>query len=396
MRSLLLAALLGLFCSPAFSAGMVTGIKGDKGDTGPAGGGGGGGSVSGQPGGVAYFASTGSVVSSGTFTFDAVNNNILITATDSSITGTGNSILGCSSCNINNSMNSAIIAASVADMPHAGATSNQLIIGGANVSLGGIGSSTLINSVNMTEIDAGSGNNTVVGALNSTIQRTGNLMLNGNVNHIGDGTNSTDQPQYCSIINGQNNTIHGVNNTGSTILGGSGGLIQDGSGSVLLGGSGLTLNSNFSIAGGVGATCSGFNNAFVWADEFGGLSCDANDEWMIQARNKFQVSSTARVWVNGEDYYVNTSVPTPSACGSGPTMNTGSNDSNGKVTTGTGVFSSCTITFGNAYTMNDVECQCNDETSLKTLRCAGSNTTFVITAAVINPGDVISYHCNGF
>ena len=93
-------------------------------------------------------------------------------------------------------------------------------------------------------------------------------------------------------------------------------------------------------------------------------------------------------------------LPVVSTCGGGsPQATTGSNMIAGKITTGTGTFTSCTVTWPAPFP-GHVSCQCSDETSVLayTPICLGSGTSLFISGGTnaINSGDVFSYSCKGF
>lgn len=80
------------------------------------------------------------------------------------------------------------------------------------------------------------------------------------------------------------------------------------------------------------------------------------------------------------------------SCGTGPTI-VGSN-AFGKVTTGTGAPTSCTVTFSSAWT-NAPACNVANETTANLAR-ATSTTTTVILAGTFVAGDVLAYQCGGY
>lgn len=84
--------------------------------------------------------------------------------------------------------------------------------------------------------------------------------------------------------------------------------------------------------------------------------------------------------------------PTLSACGVTPTIL--GNDIAGKVTTGSGVITSCTLTFDTAWTSAPA-CTVNDETAIQLIRGVSTTTTLIITSATAITSQVISYICIG-
>lgn len=88
----------------------------------------------------------------------------------------------------------------------------------------------------------------------------------------------------------------------------------------------------------------------------------------------------------------NTTVATVGgSCGSGPTI-TGT-DVAGKVITGTGAPTSCTVTFSSAWA-SAPSCWANNETTANLTR-ATSTTTTVVLAGTMVAGDVLTYGCIG-
>jgi hypothetical protein len=80
------------------------------------------------------------------------------------------------------------------------------------------------------------------------------------------------------------------------------------------------------------------------------------------------------------------------SCGSGPSIS--GSDTAGKVTTGTGSPTSCTVTFANAWPVAPA-CAATNETTANLLR-ATSTTTTVVLAGTLSAGDVLSYQCVGY
>ena len=101
---------------------------------------------------------------------------------------------------------------------------------------------------------------------------------------------------------------------------------------------------------------------------------------------------TATLTVGGHIHTSGTA-PTISACGAGTPSIVG-NDNAGKVTIGTGVVTSCTLTFASSWT-NAPACFANNETQILLTRATSTTTTVILDAAVTFDADVISYHCMG-
>jgi hypothetical protein len=84
---------------------------------------------------------------------------------------------------------------------------------------------------------------------------------------------------------------------------------------------------------------------------------------------------------------------TAASCGTTAATITGK-DAAGKVTVGTVSGTSCTVTFGTAWT-NAPSCTVTNETTANLTR-ATSTTTTVILAGTFVGGDVLAYHCIGY
>ena len=87
--------------------------------------------------------------------------------------------------------------------------------------------------------------------------------------------------------------------------------------------------------------------------------------------------------------------PTVSSCGTNPGGVVG-NDHAGKITTGTGVFSSCTLTFNVPWT-NAPACMATNETQILLVRAVSTQITVVFdVATTIGASDIIAYQCFGY
>ena len=86
--------------------------------------------------------------------------------------------------------------------------------------------------------------------------------------------------------------------------------------------------------------------------------------------------------------------PTVSSCGGGtPAVTADSTDHAGTVTVGTGVVTSCTITFSLPAWTNTPRCVANNQTQLLLVRATPTTTTVVLDAAVTFDEDVIDWLC---
>lgn len=112
---------------------------------------------------------------------------------------------------------------------------------------------------------------------------------------------------------------------------------------------------------------------------------------VVQTVNNAGTKATTWEAQNGHDRTVGTA-PTVSACGTTPSAVTGS-DGNGRLTTGSGALTSCTLTFAIAYNAAPA-CVANNETSLSVLRAVATTTTLTLDGADIT-SDVLTYICRG-
>ena len=85
--------------------------------------------------------------------------------------------------------------------------------------------------------------------------------------------------------------------------------------------------------------------------------------------------------------------PTLSACGTTPAIS--GTDTAGKVTIGTGVTTSCTVTFAKAYT-NAPACAISGDNTAVTYIATTTTTVLTITSSADMASDVISYICLGY
>jgi hypothetical protein len=103
------------------------------------------------------------------------------------------------------------------------------------------------------------------------------------------------------------------------------------------------------------------------------------------------LNSDSRLEVAGHLTFEGTA-PTVSACGTSPSIV--GNDVAGKVTTGTGSITSCTLTFATAW-VNAPMCFVNAQTGIALLRATPTTTTLVIDSVGTITSYLIDYHCIG-
>jgi hypothetical protein len=112
----------------------------------------------------------------------------------------------------------------------------------------------------------------------------------------------------------------------------------------------------------------------------------------------FQVATTSLNYffgVQGNGHITaSSSAPTLSSCGTSPSVVRG-NDTWGRIVTGGGVITACTVTFANTYALPPV-CDANPEGGVTTFIAASSTATgFVITGASAITSTTITYQCYG-
>lgn len=114
--------------------------------------------------------------------------------------------------------------------------------------------------------------------------------------------------------------------------------------------------------------------------------------------NVFQVgtSSSVAITTSGHIETHQTTTPVVSSCGTSPTMASLSTDINGLINTGSGIFTSCTVTFANTWTTAPA-CIIEDQTSVLASppKVTTTTSTMIIAGVTITPGDVVSYICFG-
>lgn len=84
-------------------------------------------------------------------------------------------------------------------------------------------------------------------------------------------------------------------------------------------------------------------------------------------------------------------IPALTSCGTSPTLATGSNNTMGRITLGSGGATGCTITFSAAYVTRPV-CFLNDETGTRASSTAVSTTTTLVVAG-LTAADTFNYFC---
>ena len=103
-----------------------------------------------------------------------------------------------------------------------------------------------------------------------------------------------------------------------------------------------------------------------------------------------QASTTLR---NHLDFQ-QTTAPTLSSCGTTPIIETGSTDHAGRFYVGTGVVSSCLMTFNVGFTTSTA-CSGNDESQILLVRSVAGAASVTFDVATTFGGDKISYQCSG-
>lgn len=172
-----------------------------------------------------------------------------------------------------------------------------------------------------------------------------------------------------------------------------------------------TANTNFLTVSPVGATTFQPNpsssNAILFKDGSGTnvLTINTNlatsTKFLIESSSSvamFQVSTSSKTIVTDFFGTAASASPTLSSCGTGPAIEVGSN-TNGRFTVGTGVVTSCTLTFATGLNgtkwKNTPSCFANNETQVLLLRAVATTSTLVIDAGATFDADVVSYLCVG-
>lgn len=121
------------------------------------------------------------------------------------------------------------------------------------------------------------------------------------------------------------------------------------------------------------------NTAGLYADDVGGT---VNMFAVNEAGDVAQITGTIR-----------DGAPTVGgSCGTSPAI--AGNNTAGKVTTGTGAPTSCTVTFSSAW-VNAPSCSVSNETTENLARATSTTTTVVLTGTFV-AGDVLAYQCLGY
>lgn len=100
--------------------------------------------------------------------------------------------------------------------------------------------------------------------------------------------------------------------------------------------------------------------------------------------------STASSTINGHLQIGQGVAPSLSSCGTNPEIY--GSDNTGNVIIGTGVVSSCTITFGTNFD-NPPHCFANDGSAILLIRASSTVSTLVLSVATTFQGDYVDYWC---
>lgn len=103
-------------------------------------------------------------------------------------------------------------------------------------------------------------------------------------------------------------------------------------------------------------------------------------------------SSTAALYVGGHIFTGNQNLATSSVSSCGTGAGVQGNDTAGIISVGTGVITSCTLTFGKQFS-NPPSCTANDATSILAVRPLTTSSTLVLSSVSTFAGDNLAYHC---
>lgn len=169
--------------------------------------------------------------------------------------------------------------------------------------------------------------------------------------------------------------------TGNSTTGGNTGAWSGGSGQETNGTSGntgnVTLSSGTSTAGNSG-------NVTIAVGSAGGTSGTLNLSLNGQVNTQFTANS---------HHNFQGTVPTVSACGTGPSIDSFASDTSGTVTVGTVAAASCTITFASAYTTWN-HCRVTSQGIVASLAYSYTLSAITVTGTSL-VGDLLDYDCDG-
>ena len=194
-----------------------------------------------------------------------------------------------------------------------------------------------------------------------------------------------------------NGTVAGIGATSSTVLMNIRGT--SGSANTIFNVASSSASSFFSVlpSGNIGIGTSTPTNLFSVANSTGNvLTVDGTAPGLTDFMFKVATSSNDYFFgIQGNGHIsASSTAPTLSSCGISPSVIMG-NDIAGRILTGSGVITACTVTFANAYT-NAPACDVNPEGGVVTFVAASSTPTgFVITGAAAITSNYITYQCMG-
>lgn len=120
-------------------------------------------------------------------------------------------------------------------------------------------------------------------------------------------------------------------------------------------------------------------------------SCAAGS--VVQSTTSSGVTCVSQGTISGHLEIQNTTTPVLASCGTNPVL--AGNDAVGTITVGAGLITSCTLTFGSAWT-NPPSCMTEDATAVVSLQANANTTTMTITSSVSIGAGKVNYLCTGW
>lgn len=118
-------------------------------------------------------------------------------------------------------------------------------------------------------------------------------------------------------------------------------------------------------------------------------------QFRLKTTKKLSNSSVTAMIVTGNGNWESSgTAPTVSSCGSSPSVTSLSTNNSGSVTVGSGVTTSCLITFANSGWVNAPNCVANDDSSIVAIKAVATTTTLTLSSSAIT-SDKLTWICQG-